>query len=137
MNEKDMHRVVDRHFCEIFEEVVQEHPLPYDTTVDFYIPSVPMLVECKLKCSPYYVGTALGQVVMYRELLKEIRVEGPIKLGLCFCNLPNAPEKWLEWGDLQANLLKDITDKLGEEVRVFLVRERDGIMYVDEEEMRE
>jgi len=91
-----------------------------------------MVVECKLKCSPYYIGTSVGEVLMYRELLKKTGVEEPIKLGLCFCDFPSPFGTWFEWVDDQARLLKDIADKIGEEINLFLVRERDETMYVEE-----
>ena len=83
-------------------------------------------------CSPYYIGTAIGEALMYRSLLKQTGVKEPIKIGLCFCDFPSPYGTWFEWGEDQEKLLKDISESIHEDIALFLVRQRGEEMYLEE-----
>lgn len=82
-----------------------------------------MLIEAKIKTSPYKIGIAFGQVLGYRILMAKPET----KIGLAFFNDPHSSYKWYRWEKMQENLVRILAKNLEEKIIIFLVK-RDGLV---------
>ena len=82
-------------------------------------------IECKEGSSPTFdIGPALGQALVYRELIKKTGgypggKEKRIKLSLCFVDGFNS--QYGRWTDGHTALLKELEKSIGEKLTLYLV----------------
>ena len=124
---RDLHPVLEKYLLTKYDEVHHHFPLPCRTEADFYIPSEPMIIEVKIKTSPAKIGWAFGKALMYRGLMKN----PDIKIGLSFYNDLKSTYRWYRWEEDQAELLRALSNSIGEEIKLFLITKHDGNMSVE------